>query len=47
MHILFSSENVKERDHSEDLGVDGRYQNVHETSSNMVGKCGLDSSHLV
>jgi len=38
MHIQFWSDNLKGRDHSEDLGVDERI------SGEGVGGCGLDSS---
>jgi hypothetical protein len=34
-------ENLKGRDHSEDLGVDGRI--ILEYMKNRLGRCGLDS----
>jgi hypothetical protein len=42
MHTQFWLENLEGRDHSEDLGVDGLYQNGSYGYS--VGRCGLDSS---
>jgi len=43
MHIIFWLENLKGRDHFEDLDVDGKqYQN--ESLGNSVGRCGLDAS---
>jgi len=42
MHTKFWSENLKERDHSKDLGEDGRIiKNVSQVK--MMGSCGLDS----
>jgi hypothetical protein len=41
MYIRFWSENPKERDHSEDLGVDGNII-VQRVLGKYVGRCGLD-----
>jgi hypothetical protein len=43
MHTSFNLENLRERDHSEDLGVDGRII-LMQVLRNRSGVCGLDSS---
>jgi hypothetical protein len=43
MHTKFWSDIPKERDHSEDLGVDGRII-LERTLENRVQCCGLDST---
>jgi hypothetical protein len=43
MHTKVWSENLKERDHSEDLGIDGKIISEH-ILGNKVGRCGMDAS---
>jgi len=46
MHTKFLSGNLKGRDHSEDLGVDGKVI-LELISGNWSGRCGLCSSDSV
>jgi hypothetical protein len=43
MHTVFWSENLKGRDHSEDLRVDGRII-LERILEKVCGSCGLDSA---
>jgi hypothetical protein len=44
MRVKFWLESLRERDRSEDLGVDGRIIQKWFLQRNSDGKCGLDSS---